>query len=168
VKQAQKGDKESFITLIKDSEDMMYRVAKSILKQDDDCADVIQETIIHAYSALGTLKKPAYFKTWLIRILINESRRILKTRSKIVPLTHWVEKGRVVPLLTELDEAIDSLEEEFRVVITLFYLEDFSIEEIAKILQTPQGTIKSRLNRARLKLAKFLKRKEGSFVDGNL
>ena len=58
--------------LILASEDSMYHVAKSLLYNDADCQDAIQETIAKAFDKIGTLKQDTYAKTWLIRILINE------------------------------------------------------------------------------------------------
>jgi RNA polymerase sigma-70 factor (ECF subfamily) len=166
---AQRGDKEAFSRLVKDCENSMYRVSKAILKYDEDCADAIQETILKAYINLHTLKKPSFFKTWLIRILINECNRIYRSRKKVIPLVKWPEPSQVEQggQNQRLDEAIQSLDEDFRVVVTLFYLEDFSIKEISELVHISEGTIKSRLNRARAKLAQFLKgQNERSVSDG--
>lgn len=86
VELAQKGSKEAFSRLIKNSEASMYRVAKSFLKTDTDCADAIQETILKAYKMIRSLKQPQYFKTWLIRILINECKHVLNVKNKVIPM----------------------------------------------------------------------------------
>jgi RNA polymerase sigma-70 factor (ECF subfamily) len=78
VKLAQKGSKDAFVRLITAAEKSMYRVAKAILKSDNECADAIQESILKAFKSVGGLREPQYFKTWLIRILINECKVILK------------------------------------------------------------------------------------------
>jgi RNA polymerase sigma-70 factor, ECF subfamily len=123
---AQKGDKEAFTRLIKECEDTMYRVSKSIVKYDDDCADAIQETILKAYMNINTLKNPSFFKTWLIRILINECNRIHRSRKKVIRLVKWIDPNQMEQREqdTRLDEAIQSLDEDFRIVVTLFYVED--------------------------------------------
>lgn len=129
----------------------MYRVAKSFLKSDTDCADAIQETILKAYRTLGSLKEPRYFKTWLIRILINECKRVLNVKSKIIPmeeLTVYSQQKDVFEQ-AEVREAVAALEEELRVIVTLYYFEDLSLKEVAQLLETPEGTVKSRLSRAR-------------------
>ncbi len=65
VRMAQKGSKDAFMRLIKNSELSMYRVAKSFLKSDPDCADAIQEAILKAYRTIASLREPGYFKTLL-------------------------------------------------------------------------------------------------------
>ena len=78
--------KEQLGSLILDSERQLYSTAKSILKDDQDCADAIQETIVKAFSKIKTLRNDKYARTWLIRILINECYTLLRKSSKFVPL----------------------------------------------------------------------------------
>lgn len=158
VRKARKGNKNAFVALIKYYESSLYRVAKSYLKTDSDCADAIQETILKAYQAIKGLKEPKYFRTWLIRILINECNRILQVRKKIIPVQELRE--RIQPEIgtqrIELQEILHLVEEELRVIITLYYQEDLSVKDIALLLDIPEGTVKSRLSRAREKLAYYL------------
>lgn len=166
-----KGDKDSFVRLIKDSEELMYRVAKSILKSAEACADAIQEAIVKAYSSIGSLKEPQYFRTWLIRILINVCNQMRLSSKKVVLIEEWMEQQPDQSASSydrvEIQEAVDALEDEFRVIVTLFYFEDLSIKEIAQSLDLREGTVKSRLNRARSKLAAWLGY-EQSTVKGGL
>lgn len=158
VIRAQKGNREVFVRLIKAAEPSMYRVAKSFLKSDTECADAIQETILKAFQAIRSLKEPGYFKTWLIRILINVCQRMLKTNKQVIPMAELVERAydSEMQMGLELWEAVRSLEEELRVVVTLFYIEDLALKDIALMLDMPEGTVKSRLYRAREKLVRFL------------
>ena len=71
VKKAKAGDSGAFAQLIRMNTQSMYKVAWAYLKNDEDVADAIQETILKCYEKLSTLKKDSYFKTWMIRILIN-------------------------------------------------------------------------------------------------
>ena len=64
----------------------MYVTARSILSEDEDCADAIQETIVKAFSKINSLKQDAYAKTWLIRILINECYNVLRQKSRQIPM----------------------------------------------------------------------------------
>ncbi|TCS96700.1 sigma-70 family RNA polymerase sigma factor [Hazenella coriacea] len=148
---ALQGDQEAFIRLINQFELSLYRVAKAFLKKDEDCSDAIQETIVAAYQQLHTLKKPEYIKTWMIRICINQCQMILRKQNRIVT-TDVVENS--IPSDSkfesiEIKEAVGQLEETLKVVVVLHYFEDLTIREIAELLQTPEGTIKSRLHRAR-------------------
>ncbi|SFJ44664.1 RNA polymerase sigma-70 factor, ECF subfamily [Paenibacillus sp. UNC496MF] len=159
---AQNGDRDAFIKLIKETELSQYTVARSILKGEEDCADAIQETILKAYGSIGSLKSPAYFKTWLIRILINECNSILRKRKRPVEAgmnnhfpSNAVETKAVERII--LQDAINQLEDSLRLVVTLFYFEDMPVKSIADCLGLSQGTVKSRLHRSRYLLSEMLR-----------
>ena len=84
ISKAKKHDKIAFQQLIEQHEKAMYQMAKSILKNDDDVADAMQETIMTCWEKIDTLKKDRYFKTWLIRILINNCNAIFKQRMRSI------------------------------------------------------------------------------------
>lgn len=155
VTRARKGDKEAFIRIIQASEDMMYRIAKSMVKSDEDCADAIQETILKAYTSIGSLKEPKFFKTWLIRILINVCNQILRTKKNVISLVGWKEPATHTDSYDEIEihEVVNSLNEETRMLVILYYFEDMSVKQIAQTLDIPEGTVKSRLSRARNELS---------------
>jgi RNA polymerase sigma-70 factor (ECF subfamily) len=158
IELARKGSKDAFIRLIIENEKSMYRIARSILKSDSQCADAIQEAILKAFKYIHSLKDTAYFKTWLIRILINECRSILKFQKNVVPLDSISEQSareRGYERL-EIIDAIESLDESLRTIITLYYFEDLQVKEISELLLIPEGTVKSRLHRARVHLAESL------------
>ena len=143
--------KDVFIKEVRDAEAMLYHISKSILKNDSDCGDAVQETILKAYEKLPTLKKEKYFRTWITRILINECKGILRKRKNVIPYEEYMDNMR----LTEEDRyrhlymALMELPEDLRILVTLYYLEGFSQKEISEALDIPEGTIKSRLSRAR-------------------
>ena len=156
---AQRGDQEAFIRLINSCESSLYRVAKGFLKEDTDCADAIQEAILKSYKSISKLKNPAYFKTWLIRILINECNNLLRIKQKSFPM-EIIESTADSPVertdFEELREALIQLNEKYRTVVGLYYFEDCSIKDIAETLSIREGTVKSRLSRARSMLASLL------------
>lgn len=84
--------KEQLGSLILDSERQLYSTAKTILFSDHDCADAIQETIVKAFSNVGTLKNDNYARTWLIRILINECYSLVRKSSKFIPLENLADR----------------------------------------------------------------------------
>lgn len=84
VLRAKQHDKEAFSELMRQQKSSMYKVAKAILKNEEDIADAMQDTILDCWEKIHTLRKPEYFKTWLIRILINNSNAIYNQRSKMV------------------------------------------------------------------------------------
>ena len=79
--------KKGEIKEVHDAEAMLYHVAKSILKNDADCCDAVQETLLKAYEKLDTLKKEKFFRTWITRILINECNGIIRKRKNIISVT---------------------------------------------------------------------------------
>lgn len=150
--------------LILDSERQLYSTAKTILFNDQDCADAIQETIVKAFAKIETLRNDRYARTWLIRILINECYTLLRKTSRFVPLegmceTAETETGRDADY-SSLYEAVNSLKEELRMPVVLYYIEDFSIKEIAQILELSEGAVQKRLARARGKLKRSLQESE--------
>lgn len=161
VRACRKGDRNAFARLIENHRQSMYRVALAILQNDSDAADAIQEAIIKAYLNIKRLKRPEMFKTWLIRILINECNYILRQRKKIVPMDAGVPAGQerdYADCDTRLvvRKALQALEEELRMVVVLYYYEDLAVKDIAAVLEIPEGTVKSRLARARSLLAEAM------------
>jgi RNA polymerase sigma factor (sigma-70 family) len=151
------GDVEAFTRLIKKNEQSMYRVARSILPSESECLDAAQEAILKAYHSLSSLRDPRLFKSWLMRILVNECYRLGRKASKLVLLDDWHEQASPYRFEEniELQEAVELLEEELRLCIVLYYFEDMAIKDMAIVLSQPEGTIKSRLSRARKKLAAY-------------
>lgn len=150
--------KEELGELILESQDNLYRISKTILKNDADCADAISETIVKAFSKIHTLKQDHYAKTWLIRILMNECYVILRQKKRIVSLEEYPQEitAEECADYSELYEAISRLPEKVRTCVMLYYLEDFSVRQIAGILDITESAVKNRLARARAKLKEEL------------
>lgn len=87
------GNKEAFTQLIGQYRNDLYKIGKAILGNDEDIADAMQETILKCWQKLDTLKKAEYFKTWLVRILINNCNEILRQREKIFRRRNFWQKG---------------------------------------------------------------------------
>lgn len=139
-------------------EETLYRISMSMLKNEKDCEDAVQDTILAAYSKLSTLNNDEFFKTWLVRILINNCSKQLKNRGRAVPTDEFPESeldGQGES--TEVKMAIESLKPKVRIVIVMHYIEGFSIKEIKAILKIPEGTVKSRLAKGREELKLQLK-----------
>lgn len=149
--------KEQLGSLIIASEDNLYRVAKSILFNDSDCADAIQDTIVKAFSKIHTLKNDEYAKTWLVRILINECYMVMRKEKNMVSLESVSDNAvGEVPDYSDLYAAVSKLPQDMRMAIVLYYVEEFSIKEIAAIEETTVSAIKNRLHKARKKLRELL------------
>ena len=154
-------DRNEFTRLVLDAEPTLYRLSKSILKNEHDCADAVQEAIITAFTKLTALKNPQFFKTWLCRILINECYRICRQRRRIVPYDEYMKHEQVPDSTqnTELYSALMKLNEKHRLVTVLHYIEGFKTSEVAVMLKIPEGTVKSRLSKAREQLKQLLSEK---------
>lgn len=137
--------------LIISNQESMYRVAKSILFNDEDCKDAIQEAIVKAFSKIKTLKKEEFAKTWLIRILINECykiHRINKAYSYFEESPENISENKKEDH-SYLYDAIKRLNHTLRVTTVLYYIEGYSIKETAQMLKTTESAVKKRLARAR-------------------
>lgn len=161
IGKAQRGDKEAFIEAINSCTKQLYKIGKSMRLNDEDIGDAVQETILVAYKKINTLKEPKFFKTWLVRIFINKCNSILNSNKKIVLLDDFKTVGEVCEVSSneELQDAIDQLNEDYKNVIKLYYIMGYSIREISYILEEKEGTVKSRLSRARNELRKIYKSK---------
>ena len=152
--------KEQLGNLILDSERQLYSTAKTILFCDQDCADAIQETIVKAFSKIDTLKNDKYARTWLIRILLNECYNLVRRSSKFISLENLEDRQEMnaeeAKDYSELYAAVNSLKEELRLPVILYYIEDFSVREIAQILEISEGAVQKRLARERGKLRQEL------------
>ncbi|WP_346906211.1 sigma-70 family RNA polymerase sigma factor [Faecalicatena orotica] len=168
VKKAQSGDKEAFITLMEEHKQTLYKIAISMLKNDADAADAIQDTVLSSYENLKGLREPKYFKTWLTRILINHCNRILKERGKMVPIEEHpeLEGAQVDTSGREFLKLLNELEEQYRIVLLLYYVEGFSIKEIGAILDMNENTVKTRLSRGRICFKKLYLKENPSSAYG--
>lgn len=158
-------NKDEFVDKVLEVESTLYRVSKSILMHDEDCEDAVQGAILKAYDKLGTLKKEQYFKTWLVRILINECYSLKRKDCSTVPYEEYFElvKADDKEDYSELYLAIQKLPERIRITIVLHYVEGYSVEEIKQILKIPSGTVKSRLAKGRKLLKMKLEHMEAMY-----
>lgn len=152
---AKKGDGEAFARLIHKHKVSMYRVAKNILRNEQDIEDSIGDTILKAFTNISSLRRIETFKSWIISILVNQCYNILKKKNREVITDELANNAAIYEdkyLNFELTTAITTLDEDQRIVTILFYYEDMSLKEISKVLNIPEGTVKSRLFRAKKKL----------------
>lgn len=143
--------KEQLGQIILASEDTLYHIAKTLLYNDADCSDAIQEAIVKAFANLHTLRQDSYAKTWLVRILMNECYAIMRREKRIVSLEEYQceETASGQEDYSDLYEAVSRLKPEIRICVTLYYLEGYSVRETAKLLDITESAVKKRLARAR-------------------
>lgn len=155
VVKAQKGDETSFVKLMERNKQGMYKVAKAYLHYEEDVADAMQETILTCYEKLDTLREPQYFKTWMTRILINKCKNILRKNRELRLTEELPETGEWDAAQENLEfmELLQSMDEKYRTILILYYVEGFNTREIAELLEMNEHTVKTRLVRARKRFA---------------
>ena len=145
--------REKLEEVILSSYEAMYRMAYTYMRNEDNSMDVVQESIVKAIKNSGQLKETAYIKTWLFRILINTALDELKRQKKILPLLTEDEEA-VEDRYEDTDVKIllEQLNESERNIIILRFFEEWKIEEIADFMGKSSSTVKSTLYRSLKKL----------------
>lgn len=133
--------------------DMVYRVALGYVRSGADADDVTQAVFLRLWKRRPALDGEAHARRWLIRVTVNESKRLLCAPwRKTEPLEDWDGPALSTSAHRELWDLVQRLKPKYRTVIDLYYYEGLSTEEIAAALGVPQSTVLTRLRRAREKL----------------
>ena len=148
-------DKDFFVRELTARGDMMYRVAYTLLRNDDDCKDAMQEAALKAWEKRGSLRETRLFATWATRILINECRNLQRKRRRVV-LVEEIPEPAAPPPDPTLALALQALPEKYRLPLVLRFAEGMEYEEIAKVLRLPRGTVAGRIHRGKQQLRKEL------------
>lgn len=153
VKRAQHGDSEAFIRLVEENKQAMKRVAFGFFRNEEDVADAIQDTILDAFESIGSLKKADYFKTWLIRILINNCNKIFNHNKRNCSTEELPEMEKAeADGNMEFMELLCALPADSRLIFQLYYGEQYTTREIADILRMNESTVKSKIHRGKERL----------------
>jgi RNA polymerase sigma-70 factor (ECF subfamily) len=185
LRRAQDGDREAFRAIMQRCNQRLFRVARVVMRNDDEAEDVLQEAYLKAFAGIGQFRGEAGLATWLTAITLNEARARLRRRRPTMELAVMDEIGiRIIPFpgQTEmpdpeaeavrseirqfLERAIDTLPEEFRIVFMLRDVEGCSVEETAAQLELNPQTVRTRLFRARKLLRRDLALKMAGSMDG--
>lgn len=167
IEEAQKGNEGAFTKIIIDLEKDLYKIARARFNSEDDICEVVQETIIAAFNNIKKLKKPEYFKTWIIKILINNCNKMYKKKRKkdlfeynedILENTYSKNEYEIVIDKLDFEGLIKNLKCNERITLILYYMENLTTKEIGKLLKEPESTIRNRISRAKLKLKKELEK----------
>ena len=165
------GETAAFGTLVERHQTRVFNLCLRILGSREDAFDAAQETFMSALRKLGQFRGDAAFTTWLHRVAVNACYDELRKQQRR-PMLHVVSPGETdepreagPPSADHADEvsgtidaaaALTSIPEEFRVALVLADIQDMPYDQIARILDVPVGTVKSRVHRGRLALAKAL------------
>ena len=148
-------DKERFVSEIEAHSGMLYRVAWSILRDDDDCKDALQEAALKAWEKRSTLRESSSFRPWITKILINACYDTQRKRRRIVSLDSIPEIPVSAPD-PALAMALAALPEKLRLPLVLVFSEGMSYAEAAETLRLPVATVRGRIHRGREQLRKEL------------
>lgn len=170
VSRAVEGDSVAFEAIMRRHNRLLFRTARSIVADDAEAEDAVQETYLRAWRALGSYRAESRLSTWLVRIATNEALgRLRRKRAQIIPLDAAMTsvEPEIRSALTEepdrgpersamrsqmralLEARIDRLPEAFRTVFMLRAIEEMSVEDVAQALDIPEATVRTRFFRAR-------------------
>lgn len=179
VRLALAGDDAAFALIMRRYNRLLFRSVRSILKNDDDTEDAVQEAYLRAWRALVTFRADAKLSTWLVRIAVNEAfGRLRQSGARVVPLSAAIDVNGESPepqmqanpddqpdllamraqVRLQIEARIDTLPDQFRTVFMLRGVEELSVSEVAAILEIPEATVRSRFFRARAILREGLAR----------
>ena len=155
---------EEFEARIIAMQDVLYRVSATLLYQQCDREDAIQECIFKAIRKREKLRDDKAMQSWVIRILINECYAILRRAKRVQPCETLPEPKAAPDADKEVFRMLFSLEEKIRLPMVLYYAEGYDTREIAIMLHIPGGTVRSRLARGREKLRVMIQNEEAANV----
>ena len=139
-------------------EKLLYRIARSYLNDDQEAEDAVQDALIKAWEKRKTLRNIHQFQPWISRILSNRCKDILRKRKRwsFFPLEEDTVQVEMQETENAVLEAMKKLKPELRIIITLHYVDGYSIQEMTEALGIPEGTVKTRMRSARKQLSKTL------------
>lgn len=162
IYKAKNKDPDAFVELMTMYQKDMFRTAMAILKNEEDSADAIQDTILSCWSSMDSLRNIKYFKTWMTRILINHCYDIRKRYVESIEVQDYEIPVTYNESNLELYEALGKLDEKYRVPVVLYYGNEYKIREISDIMGLPLSTVKTRLARGRKQLAAYYREEDGN------
>ncbi|WP_342440581.1 sigma-70 family RNA polymerase sigma factor [Lysinibacillus sp. FSL K6-0075] len=153
-----RGDQEAILSLIEMDEDILYRMAFTYMKNEQDTMDVMQELVYKALKKMHTVQQYEYARTWLVRVLINCCKDHLRKRTPTVQieehhLSEWV-------IYSDMERLLEHLSLSEQQLVYMKYFQQLKNKEIAELNQIPEGTVKSKLHHILKKLRSFAREKE--------
>lgn len=152
-------DEEHFSSYLSGQQQKLYSVAYSYMRNEADAIEIVQEATCKAWMKRKKLNREESFTPWLIRITINCCMDELRRKKRVFPVDRWMKEPSDEMKRNDrmdLERAMNRLKKKYRHVVMLKYYQDMTVPEIAKILQKPEGTIKTWLREGLIQLRKFL------------
>ena len=149
--------REIFEQAVREHQDMVFRVALHCFANRQDAEDTVQEVFLRLYGRQEPFESPEHLRRWLVRVTINESKRMLLSPWRRTESLELLEDRAALPEENrELFRAVMALPEKYRVAMYLYYYEGYSTEELAKLLKISGSTVRTRLRRGRAQLKESL------------
>jgi len=176
VERVRRGDTSAFELIMRRHNQRLYRLARSIVRAPSDAAEAVQDAYVQAYEKLPSYRGPATFAAWLGRIVLNKAMDRVRDRGRVISLEACLsqERGDDLPRIPPerlasqlgnpeqlaassdirrlIEQAVDALPDEFRSVFMLRAVEGLGVEEVARQLDVPAATVRTRYHRARSRL----------------
>jgi RNA polymerase sigma-70 factor, ECF subfamily len=168
IRNAKRGDIERFTEVVRHYKDFVYRTAFGVVQNNQDAEDVTQETFLKAHQSMNNLREERTFPSWIARIavrsafdLLEKNQRRKDSQDNLAVVMTLSKSHHESDLRIDIQWAMGKLTQDQRTIIVLRELHGFNYEEIAKILDIPIGTVRSRLHTARIQLKSLLNEEEG-------
>ncbi len=149
-------DEKEFAARIWAMRQTLFRICFSQLPSAQDREDAVQEALARAWRKRGQLREEGYLQTWLVRILLNVCHDMQRRGQRMVPTAEIELPVQDTSPDGALREALLALPEKYRLPILLYYLEGYSLRQVAQMLRVPENTVKTRLSRGRQQLKERL------------
>ncbi|MBG9455806.1 RNA polymerase sigma factor [Lysinibacillus sphaericus] len=158
VQRAIRGDHQAILSLIEMDEEILYRMAFTYLKNEQDALDVMQDLVYKALKKMHTVKQHEYARTWLVRVLINCCKDHLRKRKPTVAIKEHHQVEWVI--YSDMERLLEHLSLSEQQLVYMKYFQQLKNKEIAELNQIPEGTVKSKLHYILKKLRNFAGEKE--------
>ena len=169
INRVKAGDKEAFSLVVEKYRDMVYTICLRMLTVEADAADAAQEVFVKVYRSIEGFREKSKFSTWIYRITYNHCISVIRKKVKVIDLVNELPDGDMndgdisgLDLISAqerkhyLNMAIEALPETDAVVVTLFYYDELSLDEIAEVTGLSSGNIRIKLHRSRKKMYQVL------------
>ena len=169
INRVKAGDKEAFSLVVEKYRDMVYTICLRMLTVEADAADAAQEVFVKVYRSMEGFREKSKFSTWIYRITYNHCISVIRKKVKVIDLVNELPDGDMnegdvsgLDLISAqerkhyLNMAIEALPETDAVVVTLFYYDELSLDEIAEVTGLSSGNIRIKLHRSRKKMYQVL------------
>ncbi len=170
IDQVLKGNKKAFGMLVVKYQDMVYTIAYRVLQQREEAEDVAQQVFVKAFQKLDSFQRTAQFSTWLFRIAYNaaisaqrkkgaiSAIRTIELKENLKAAVEFEDESSSEDELEQLEQALEQLPAADKGIISLYYLQQQSVDEISQITGLSQSNVKIRLFRIRKKLQEMMQR----------